>query len=78
MKNWIGKAGMVMLFSFIGAIGIIAGPKEPPKAEDGSCTVTTKCFNKFGEETGSVSCTGTSCSRTDTWVQCNGNPKISC
>jgi hypothetical protein len=37
-----------------------------------SCTVTTICRNAAGQETGSVSCTGTTCSQGTTWVRCNG------
>lgn len=43
--------------------------------EDGdgtSCTATSKCFNFWGAEEGSVSCTGTSCSRGHEWVECDG------
>ena len=36
-----------------------------------SCTVTSTCMN------GSVSCTGTSCSRGTGWVECNGR-KTNC
>jgi uncharacterized protein YxeA len=42
-----------------------------------SCTVTTNCTNGLGTVTGTVSCTGTICSRSSTWVQCNGN-KTNC
>lgn len=40
---------------------------------DYSCTVTSICSNPFGQQTGSVSCTGTSCKRGYEWVECDGH-----
>ena len=37
-----------------------------------TCTATTKCLSIGGVELGSVSCTGTECSRTDSTVTCDG------
>jgi hypothetical protein len=37
-----------------------------------TCTVTSKCF-AGGIETGSVSCSGRTCSRGTGWVKCDGN-----
>jgi hypothetical protein len=42
-----------------------------------TCTVTTKCFGLTGYESGSVSCTGSKCTRTTTSVTCDGK-KTSC
>lgn len=49
-----------------------------------SCTVSSKCFNLIGQETGEVSCTGKKCSGGNTglwgsepWVECDGN-KTTC
>ena len=56
------------------------GPADPFCASSGTggsgggstCTVTSRCYTA-GIEVGSVSCTGTSCSRGQGWVKCNGN-----
>ncbi|QTD38777.1 hypothetical protein JL193_05790 [Polaribacter batillariae] len=42
-------------------------------AEGGySCTVTSTCFMGFGTVSGSVSCSGSTCSRGSEWVKCDG------
>lgn len=37
-----------------------------------TCTATSICRNASGQETGSISCSGTTCSRGLGWVKCNG------
>ena len=37
-----------------------------------SCSVTSNCFS-FGQQTGSVSCTGKNCKRGTGWVECDGH-----
>ncbi len=42
-------------------------------AENGySCTVSSTCFMGLGTVSGSVSCSGSNCSRGTEWVKCDG------
>ena len=69
-----------MLFSAINLNVFAEGddptsPTTPGDRGDGgsnTCTVTSNCFNFAGTVMGSVSCTGTECTRGGGWVKCNG------
>ena len=47
--------------------------EEPQGGGGNSCTVTSNCFNIWGNTVSdSVSCSGTNCERDYEWVKCDG------